>query len=61
MCATCFVQPIDMVKTRIQALSGDNPGTKYTPANVSKMLWAEGGLNGFYRGLDAALMRQLFY
>jgi len=26
MVATCFVQPIDMVKVRIQVLSGENPG-----------------------------------
>lgn len=31
MIATCFVQPIDMVKVRIQVLAGDFPGQKFGP------------------------------
>ena len=30
------VQPIDMVKVRIQILSGENPGVKYGPFGVAK-------------------------
>jgi hypothetical protein len=36
MVATTFVQPIDMVKVRIQILSGENPGVKYGPIGVAK-------------------------
>lgn len=31
MFATCCIQPIDMIKVRIQVLAGDNPGVKYSP------------------------------
>lgn len=61
MVATCFVQPIDMVKVQIQIKSGDNPGVKYGPLNVAKSIWADSGMKGFYRGIDSALMRQAVY
>ena len=35
MVATCFVQPIDMVKVRIQILSGEHPGQKFGPFKVA--------------------------
>lgn len=58
MVATTFVQPIDMVKVRIQILAGENPGQKYGPVDVAKKIWAEeGGLKGFYKGYDSAIMR----
>lgn len=50
-----------MVKVRIQILSGENPGVKYGPLKVSRLINAEGGLPAFYRGLDAALMRHFIY
>ena len=59
--ATLFIQPIDMVKVRIQILSGENPGVKYGPLKVSRLIKAEGGFPTFYRGLDAALMRHFIY
>jgi len=62
MVATCFVQPIDMVKVRIQILAGENPGKKFSPFSVAKEIWTkEHGLKGFYRGIDSALMRQAVY
>jgi len=60
--ATTFVQPIDMVKTRIQVLSGENVGQKFGPVGVTAEIWRnEGGVRAFYKGLDSAWMRQLVY
>ena len=39
MVATCFIQPIDMIKVRIQILSGENPGGKFGPVSVAKNIW----------------------
>lgn len=51
-----------MVKVRIQILAGENPGKKFSPFSVAQEIWAkEGGLKGFYRGIDSALMRQAVY
>jgi solute carrier family 25 oxoglutarate transporter 11 len=51
-----------MVKTRIQILSGDNPGKKFTSVQVAKdLFYKEGGFKGFYRGIDSALTRQILY
>ena len=50
-----------MIKVRIQVLSGENPGTKYSPVTVGKMILKNDGYRAFYRGLDAAMMRQLTY
>jgi solute carrier family 25 (mitochondrial oxoglutarate transporter), member 11 len=61
MFATCCIQPIDLIKVRIQVLAGDNPGVKYSPIQVGKQILAKEGPKSFYKGLDAALMRQLFY
>lgn len=61
MVATCFVQPIDMVKVQIQIKSGDNPGVKYGPLSTAKSIFADSGVKGFYRGIDSALMRQAVY
>ena len=60
--ATTFVQPIDMVKVRIQILAGENPGSVFKPMAVAKNIWkTDGGLKGFYRGIDSAYMRQAVY
>ncbi len=56
--ATCVIQPVDMVKTRIQILAGENPGKSFSPFSVAKDLYAkEGGFKGFYRGIDSAFTR----
>ena len=58
MIATCFIQPVDMIKVRIQILSGENPGKAFGPVEVAKDLFAkEGGIKGFSKGIDSALMR----
>lgn len=59
MCATTIIQPIDMVKVRIQ-LRGESKG-KTSPFDVARELYHEGGVKGFYRGLDSALLRQAVY
>lgn len=58
--ATCFVQPIDMIKVRIQILS--EQGVKNIgPVKVAKDLLASNGIMYFYKGLDSAILRQLTY
>lgn len=59
MCATTIIQPIDMVKVRIQ-LRGESKGNK-SPFDVAREIHSEGGAKGFYRGLDSALLRQAVY
>lgn len=61
MIATTFVQPIDIVKVRIQILAGENPGQKFGPFAVARTVAAEGGFKAFYAGYDSALARQAFY
>merc|ERR1711865_403549 len=54
--ATCVVQPIDMVKVRIQM------GTASTnPVVVAKDIIAAEGVGGLYKGLSAGILRQLTY
>mmetsp|Transcript_33210 Transcript_33210/g.50909 ORF Transcript_33210/g.50909 Transcript_33210/m.50909 type:complete len:267 (-) Transcript_33210:30-830(-) len=51
-----------MVKVRIQILSGEHPGKKFGPLEVTKMIWKnERGLIGFYKGIDSAYFRQAVY
>eukprot|EP00831_Metopus_contortus_P010287 TRINITY_DN13_c0_g1_i3.p1 TRINITY_DN13_c0_g1~~TRINITY_DN13_c0_g1_i3.p1 ORF type:complete len:310 (+),score=45.87 TRINITY_DN13_c0_g1_i3:168-1097(+) len=60
MSATCVIQPLDMVKTRFQLYS-ESKG-KIGLKGICKDLYTkEGGIKGFYRGLGAALMRQIVY
>lgn len=49
-----------MVKVRIQ-LKSEAKGGNLSPFGVAKEVFAEGGIKGFYRGLDSALMRQALY
>merc|ERR1712110_589000 len=58
MSATSIVQPLDLVKTRLQT---QKPGEfKTTFACVQSILRNEGP-TGFYKGLSAALLRQISY
>lgn len=59
MCATCIIQPIDMIKVRIQ-LRGESRA-KTSPIDVAKEIYAHGGMRAFYKGLDSALLRQAVY
>jgi len=57
--ATCCIQPIDMVKVRIQL--GAAEGGSTSPVEVTKKLLREDGISGMYKGLSAGLTRQVFY
>ncbi|CAL5097533.1 unnamed protein product [Urochloa decumbens] len=54
MLATCVIQPIDMVKVRIQLGEG-------SAAQVTKNMLANEGMRSFYKGLSAGLLRQATY
>jgi len=60
MMATCFVQPLDLVKTRMQ-ISGIGGKEKITTVSVIKNVVQREGLTGLYAGLSAALFRQASY
>ena len=50
---------MDMIKVRIQL--GSEAGGSTSPFFVARTIFAESGVKGFYKGLDAALMRQVVY
>ncbi|KAH9740581.1 mitochondrial dicarboxylate/tricarboxylate transporter dtc [Citrus sinensis] len=54
MLATCVIQPIDMIKVRIQLGQG-SAGT------VTKTMLKNEGFGAFYKGLSAGLLRQATY
>ncbi|TXG73055.1 hypothetical protein EZV62_001634 [Acer yangbiense] len=54
MLATCVIQPIDMIKVRIQLGQG-------SAASVTKNMLANEGIGAFYKGLSAGLLRQATY
>ena len=50
-----------MVKVRIQ-LKSEAKSASLSPFTIAKDIYAnEGGLKGFYKGIDAALLRQAVY
>jgi len=59
MIATCCIQPVDMVKVRLQLLAG-TPDAAGPITVASNMIKAE-GIGGLYKGLSAALTRQVVY
>lgn len=50
---------MDMIKVRIQL--GSEAGGSTSPFAIARTILAESGVKGFYKGLDAALMRQVVY
>lgn len=65
MAATTIIQPIDMVKVRIQ-LAGEGSsilpaGVKPTPITVTRQIIASGRVLDLYSGLSAGLLRQAVY
>lgn len=54
MLATCVIQPIDMIKVRIQLGQG-------SAVQVTKNMLANDGIGAFYKGLSAGLLRQATY
>jgi hypothetical protein len=49
------IQPIDMVKVRIQLRSESGGST--SPFSVASVVYKAGGIAEFYKGLDSALLR----
>jgi len=61
MFATSCIQPIDMVKVRIQLKSESRAGN-LSPFGIAKDIYRnEGGVKAFYKGIDSALLRQAVY
>ncbi|XP_063537526.1 mitochondrial 2-oxoglutarate/malate carrier protein-like [Cydia strobilella] len=59
MMATCIVQPMDLLKTRMQLLG---PADKdYTMVKMANEVVAKEGMAGLYSGISAALFRQATY
>ncbi|KAK5079407.1 putative mitochondrial 2-oxoglutarate/malate carrier protein [Lithohypha guttulata] len=62
MFATMCIQPIDMVKVRIQlAGEGSRGGVKPSPIGVARDIIAQGKVLDLYTGLSAGLLRQAVY
>lgn len=62
MVATSVIQPVDMIKVRIQlAGEGVSTGPKPTPLSVTREIIASGKALDLYTGLSAGLLRQAVY
>lgn len=62
MVATTVIQPIDMIKVRLQlAGEGVATGPKPTPISVTREILAQGKVLDLYTGLSAGLLRQAVY
>lgn len=62
MTATTVIQPIDMVKVRLQlAGEGLRTGPRPTPLGVTRDILASGKVLDLYTGLSAGLLRQAVY
>jgi len=62
MVATTVIQPIDMIKVRLQlAGEGARTGPKPTPLSVTREILATGKAMDLYTGLSAGLLRQAVY
>jgi len=60
--ATSVIQPIDMVKVRLQNSGemGSGPAVR-SPFRMAGMIYRNEGMLAFYKGLSAALLRQCTY
>ncbi|KAI0396630.1 mitochondrial carrier domain-containing protein [Xylariaceae sp. FL0594] len=62
MVATTVIQPVDMVKVRLQlAGEGVATGPKPTPLSVTREILAQGKVLDLYTGISAGLLRQGVY
>jgi len=62
MTATTVIQPVDMIKVRIQlAGEGAAGGPKPTPFGVARDIISQGRVLDLYTGLSAGLLRQAVY
>ena len=60
MIATTVVQPIDMIKVQIQ-VKAEQGSKDLSPLKIAAQLYKDKGIGIFYKGLDSALLRQIFY
>jgi solute carrier family 25 oxoglutarate transporter 11 len=60
MGATCFVQPLDLVKTRMQVTKSE-AGKKVSSVSVFMSVAKNEGIATLYTGLSAGLLRQATY
>ena len=58
--ATCAIQPIDMIKVRIQ-IAGESANAVKNPFAIASSIIRNEGFASLYKGLDAAIVRQLTY
>ncbi|XP_952265.1 oxoglutarate/malate translocator protein, putative [Theileria annulata] len=58
--STLIIQPVDMIKVRIQVLASTQ-NLKSSPFTVFSNILKNEGVLSFYKGLDAACARQLLY
>ncbi|KAF4692953.1 hypothetical protein FOZ60_012184 [Perkinsus olseni] len=56
--ATCVIQPVDMIKVRIQIAEA---GATRSPVVIARNIIANEGFLSLYKGLDAGIVRQLTY
>lgn len=62
MVATTVIQPVDMIKVRIQlAGEGTSGGPRASPLAVARQIVASGKVLDLYTGLSAGLLRQAVY
>ncbi|KAK5113260.1 putative mitochondrial 2-oxoglutarate/malate carrier protein [Meristemomyces frigidus] len=62
MVATTVIQPVDMIKVRLQlAGEGAKTGPRATPMSVTRDIMAAGKVMDLYTGLSAGLLRQAVY
>lgn len=62
MTATCVIQPVDMVKVRLQlAGEGARTGPRPSALGVTREIIASGKVLDLYTGLSAGLLRQAVY
>jgi solute carrier family 25 oxoglutarate transporter 11 len=60
MGATCVVQPLDLIKNRMQLMGADG-GKKTSSLYVIKQVIKKEGFFSLYNGLSAGLLRQASY
>jgi solute carrier family 25 oxoglutarate transporter 11 len=60
MAATVCVQPLDMIKVRMQLAQGSG-AARPSSLQVARSIFAQGNVLAFYEGVSAALARQLVY
>ena len=71
MAASVVTQPIDLFKVQMQmrgalsvqptSVNGFPPSASAIWSTITRSVWQEKGIRGFYQGLSAALMRQGVY